>query len=178
MLAVSGCASSLETRKEPVAGPEAPKQEVEARTAVAGSFLGAFAPDSVGEYTGEKARSKDETARKYRGKISKGILTRVESVSVSPQKARAGEKVDLKMTYAILGAPARKEFTVVETREIRYKGKLLGKFKAYVSHGDGTYSSSVPVILPAGAQKGKYQVVLTVKTHEASASKETIFYVN
>jgi hypothetical protein len=178
LLGVSACASAPEDRGSPIAEPVVSKQEARAQTTVIGGFLGAFASDAIGEYADEKKRSKEETSKKYRHKQSGGILMKIENASVFPQKVNAGEQVDLKMTYAILGAAARKDFTVVETREIRYKGELFGKFKAYITRGDGTYASSIPLTLPAGAQKGRYRVILTVHTHKASASRETFFYVN
>ena len=178
LLGVSGCASAPADRESPAAEPAAPKQEARAQTTAVAGFLGSFTPDSVGEYSSEIKRTKDETSKKYRHKQSGGILMKIENASVFPRKVKAGEKADLRMTYALLGAAAGKDLTVVETREIRYKGRLFGKFNAYISRGDGTYASSVALTLPPGAQKGRYRVILTVHTQKAIASRETFFYVN
>jgi hypothetical protein len=177
-LGVSACASLLDLQETTPVGPVEPKKEVKTETAVTGGFLGAFRAESIGEYTYEKKSTKEETARKYHYKPSQGIQIKIENASVVPDRVKAGETVKIRMTYAVLGAASRKELTITETREIRYKGELFGKPKTYVTRGDGTYSSSVPVTLPSSAKKGRYKILLTVQTHKRSASKEATFYVN
>lgn len=173
----AGCASLLEEGGSAPAVPVESKKEVKPVTAVVGGYLGSFAPDSIGEYTFEKKKTKEETAKKYIYKPSRGIMVKIESASVVPNKIKAGDTAEIRLTYAVLGAAPRKDLTVTETREIRYKGRVFGKPKAYVSRADGTYSSSIPVTLPPDAKKGQYLVILTVQTHKVSSSRETIFYV-
>jgi len=177
-LGISACASLLDLQETTPSVPVEPKKEVKTETTVTGGFLGAFRAESFGEYSYEKKRTKEETAKKYNYKPSQGILIKIEAASVVPGRVRAGETVKLSMTYAVLGAASRNELTITETREIRYKGELFGKPKIYVPRGDGTYSSSIPVTLPSSAKKGQYKVLLTVQTHKRSISKEATFYVN
>ena len=146
--------------------------------AVVGGLLGALAGGAIGHYAYDQKRTKEETAQKYNYKPSEGTLIRIEDVSVSPSVAKPGDRVDMKMTYAVLGVAAGKELEISEIREIRYQGELYGKPEIQVSRNDGTYSSSIPLTLPKDAKKGKYSVTMTVKGASASDSKEVSFQVN
>ena len=146
--------------------------------AVVGGLLGALAGGAIGHYAYDQKRTKEETAQKYNYKPSEGTLIRIEDVSVSPSVAKPGDRVDMKMTYAVLGVAAGKELEISEIREIRYQGELYGKPEIQVSRNDGTYSSSIPLTLPKDAKKGKYSVTMTVKGPSASDSKEVSFQVN
>lgn len=146
--------------------------------ALVGGLLGALAGGAIGHYAYDQKRTKEETAQKYDYKSSQGTLLRIEDVSVVPAVAKPGDKVEMKMTYAVLGAGAGKTAEIAESREIRYQGELYGKPEVTVSRSDGTYTSSIPLSLPADAKKGKYIVTMTVKGTSVSDSKEASFQVN
>jgi len=175
LLAAAGCASLIEEQGSTRPVPPEPPKEVKRATPAVGGYLGSFAADSFGDYTFEKKKTKEETTKKY--KQFRGSLIRIENASVVPSRLKAGEKAEIRMTYAVLGAAPRKDFTITETRDIRYKGKPFGKPIVYVSRGDGTYSSSIPITLPPDAKKGDYKVVLTVQSHKIKSSMETAFQV-
>lgn len=145
--------------------------------AVLGGIIGALAGGLIGNYAYDKKKSKDDTAAKYKYKPSQGVMVKIESASVTPQNVNPGQKVELKMTYAVLGTPAGKMLDVSETREIKYQGELFAKPKMYVSREDGTYSSTIPITVPSGAKKGKYTVIMTVKAQKASDSRQVSFNV-
>jgi hypothetical protein len=145
--------------------------------AVVGGLLGALAGGAIGHYAYDQKRTKEETAQKYNYKPSEGTLIRIEDVSVSPSVAKPGDKVEMKMTYAVLGVGSGKELEISETREIRYQGEMYGKPQVGVSRSDGTYSSSIPLTMPKDAQKGKYSVIMTVQGPALSDSRETSFQI-
>ena len=145
--------------------------------AVVGGLLGALAGGAIGHYAYDQKRTKEETAQKYNYKPSEGTLIRIEDVSVSPSVAKPGDKVEMKMTYAVLGVGSGKELEISETREIRYQGEMYGKPQIGVSRSDGTYSSSIPLTMPKDAQKGKYSVIMTVQGPALSDSRETSFQI-
>jgi len=145
--------------------------------AVVGGLLGALAGGAIGHYAYDQKRTKEETAQKYNYKPSEGTLIRIEDVSVSPSVAKPGDKVEMKMTYAVLGVGSGKELEISETREIRYQGEMYGKPQVSVSRSDGTYSSSIPLTMPKDAQKGKYSVIMTVQGPALSDSRETSFQI-
>lgn len=145
--------------------------------AIVGGLLGALAGGAIGHYAYDQKRTKDETAKKYDYKPSEGTMIRIEDVSISPSVAKPGDKVEMKMTYAVLGVATGKELEITETREIRYQGEMYGKPQISVSRSDGTYSSSIPLTLPTDAKKGKYSVIMTVQGPTVSDSKETSFQI-
>jgi len=145
--------------------------------ALLGGLLGALAGGAIGHYAYDQKRTKEETAQKYNYKPSEGTVLRIEDVSVVPSMAKPGDKVDMKMTYAVLGVAAGKELEISEIREIRYQGELYGKPEIQVTRDDGTYSSSIPLTLPNDAKKGKYTITMTVKGPSVSDSKEVSFQI-
>ena len=161
-----------------VAGALLGSKGAKTEMAVVGGLLGALAGGAIGHYAYDQKRTKEETAQKYNYKPSEGTLIRIEDVSVSPSVAKPGDKVDMKMTYAVLGVAANKELEISEIREIRYQGELYGKPEIQVSRNDGTYSSSIPLTLPKDAKKGKYSIIMTVRGASVSDSKEVSFQVN
>ncbi|MFZ3138346.1 MAG: hypothetical protein WA126_13265 [Thermodesulfovibrionales bacterium] len=145
--------------------------------AILGGLLGALAGGLIGHYGYDKKKSKEETAQKYKYNPSKGMMVRIEDTSVHPVSAKPGEKIEIRMTYAVLGAPDGAELQITETREIRFKDELYGKPEVKMFREDGTYSSSIPITLPSDAKRGTYKVIMTVKSPNASDSKETTFSV-
>jgi hypothetical protein len=145
--------------------------------AVLGGVLGALAGGLIGHYAYDKKNSKENTSKKYNYKSSKGVFVKIENASVVPLTVKTGEKIDFRMTYAVLGAKSGSELSVTETREIKYIGELFAKPKMYVNREDGTYSSSIPITIPADAKKGKYTVRFAVTSQNASDSREMSFTV-
>lgn len=146
--------------------------------AVVGGLLGALAGGAIGHYAYDKKQSKEETVRKYDYKPSEGTLVRIEDVSVVPPIAKPGDRVDMHMTYAVLGTQAGKEIELLEIREITYEGELYGKPEVTVKRDDGTFSSSLPLVLPSDAKRGKYTVTMTVKGSSMSDTRQASFQVD
>jgi len=186
---ISGCASIPEEHKGAatgagagaatgaVAGALLGSKGSKTEMALLGGLLGALAGGAIGHYAYDQKRTKEETAQKYNYKPSEGTVLRIEDVSVVPSVANPGDKVEMKMTYAVLGVAAGKELEISEIREIRYQGELYGKPEIQVSRNDGTYSSSIPLTLPNDAKKGKYTITMTVKGPSVSDSKEVSFQI-
>ena len=189
MTGVFGCASIPQERKGTatgagvgaatgaVAGALLGSPGAKTEMAVLGGVLGALAGGLIGHYAYDKKSSKENTSKKYNYKQSRGVFVKVENASVVPNAVKTGGKIDLRMTYAVLGAKPGSELSVTETREIKYKGELFAKPKMYVEREDGTYSSSIPITIPSTAKKGKYTVRFTVSSQNASDSKEMSFTV-
>ncbi len=189
LVGMSGCASIPEEHKGAatgagvgaatgaLAGALLGSRGAKTEMAVVGGLLGALAGGAIGHYAYDQKRTKEETAKRYDYKPSEGTLIRIENVSVSPSVAKPGDKVEMKMTYAVLGVPAGQELGITEIREIKYQGEIYGKPQVSVSRVDGTYSSSIPLTLPSDAKKGKYSVVMTVQGPTVSDSRETSFQI-
>ena len=160
-----------------VAGALLGSKGAKTEMAILGGLAGALAGGLIGHYGYDKKKSKEETAQKYKYNPSKGMMVRIEDASVHPVSAKPGDKIELRMTYAVLGAPDGAELQITETREIRFKDELYGKPEITMFREDGTYSSSIPITLPSDAKRGTYRVIMTVKSPNASDSKETTFSV-
>jgi surface antigen len=145
--------------------------------AIIGGLLGALAGGLIGHYAYDQKRTESETAKAYHYNSSQGAMLRIESASVEPKTVNAGETVEIKMTYALLGAGSS-GISLSEVREIRYNGELFAKPQVNVTRENGTYSSTIPITLPADAKKGKYSVIMTVQAANVSDSKEATFYVD
>ncbi len=143
-----------------------------------GGLLGALAGAAIGHYAVDQKRTAQQTAQTYNYQTSQGIMARIENATATPSVLAPGQKVDMNLSYAVLGAGAGKEIEVIETREIRYNGELVGKPEAKSLRQDGTYTSTVPLMLAANSAKGKYIVLMTIKAGNVSDSRETSFTVN
>lgn len=145
--------------------------------AIVGGLIGALVGGAVGYYAYDRTRSANETAKVYNYQSSQGNMLRVEGASVAPTSARPGENVNLKMTYAVLSPSGSGVTRITEIREIRHGNELVGRPTVTVERSDGTYTSSIPLRLPANAQPGEYKVTNTVESDFGSDSSETTFTV-
>jgi len=145
--------------------------------AILGGLLGALAGGLIGHYAVDQRRTSQQTAEKYRYQSSRGVMVQIENVSVIPNTIRSGDHIEIKMTYAILGAGPDRELDVTETREIRYKGELVGRPEVKLARQDGTYTSTLPITLPQEAKGGMYTVTATVAAANVSDSRDATFTV-
>jgi hypothetical protein len=81
------------------------------------------------------------------------------------------------MTYAVLTPYPNNRIPITEIREITYRGELVGRPQVDVQYNDGTYTSTVPLQLPADAKPGEYRVKYIVQTAGASDTQEATFEV-
>jgi hypothetical protein len=141
---------------------------------LAGALVGGF----IGHYFYDRDRNREETASTYNYHESQGAVLTIEEAAVSPQRVHAGDTVDIKMTYAVLNPSANTKTKITEIREITYNGELIGKPEVKQIRSDGTFTSTSPLHLPAGAQKGRYKVKITVESENARDTRETSFTVS
>ncbi len=143
---------------------------------VIGSLLGALAGAGVGHYAYDQKRTEAAAQQQYAYDYnqSKTNLVRIDDVFASPTTVRRGGTVDLSTTYTVLG-PRGATMEVIETREIRRAGELLGKPQVTVERQGGTYTSRLPLTLPRRAQRGVYTVYATIQSGGSSDSREFTF---
>jgi len=189
ILGLFGCASIPEEHKGAAtgaaiggatgatAGAILAERGAKTETAILGGLAGALIGGLIGHYAYDTKRSREETAQKYNYQSSTETMVRIEDVSVIPSTIKPGDKVDLKVTYAVLESAPDKEINITEIREVKMGAELVGKPEVNVSRSGGTYSSTIPVFLPSDAKKGTYSVITTVQSQTAKDSKETFFKV-
>jgi surface antigen len=184
-LIVSGCATIPEEHKGAAtgAGVGAAAGAVlgaamgDTKGAVIGGLLGALVGGAIGHYYYDQNKARSETTDQYKYKATQGPMLRIEDASVVPQTVAPGGKVDMKLTYAVLTPAEATELTVVEKREIRHEGSLVGTPEVTVVRKGGTYTSTIPLTLPAGAKKGLYVVTSTVQSGQLSEKIQSAFTV-
>jgi len=145
--------------------------------AIIGGLAGVLIGGVVGNYTVDKKKTADETSNKYNYQPASGIIVRIEGTSAKPTMIKPGEKVDLDVTYALMAPSPDSQINITESREVRLNNELVGNPEVNVSHTAGTYTSSIPLFLPADAKKGTYKVITTIKTDSGKDSRETSFEV-
>jgi len=147
------------------------------RGAIAGGLLGAIAGGVIGHYLNKQTQTEQQTAQKYNYQPSQGTMVTIEQNSVSPETVSPGGTVTLSTTYAVL-TPDHQEASVTETRKIEHNGNLVGNPQVTVNRTGGTYATSLPLQLPSNAAPGVYNVITTVRTTNASDTRETRFTVS
>ena len=144
---------------------------------VAGALIGALLGGVVGHFAYDQPKSREQTAQTYKYQSSQGSVLTIENVYTSPPTVRPGDVVDLKMTYAVLNPSPNAKTMITEIREISYRGELVGRPEVKVEHGDGTFTTTVPLRLPSNAGKGTYRVKSMLESPNARDTRETTFTV-
>jgi surface antigen len=160
-----------------VAGALLGSKGAKTEMAILGGLAGALVGGAIGHYAYDTQRTREETAQTYQYQSSMGTMIRIEDVSTIPDTVKAGDRVDLNVTYAVLDTAPESNIDVVEIREIRFDGELVGRPEVTVTRRGGTYTSTVPVYLPSNAKAGKYRVLITVQSQTAKDSREMSFTV-
>jgi hypothetical protein len=188
-LGISGCATfpnenrvaadDIETGLSTTNDAAATSSEKEAGTETAGidGLRGSLSEGAIGHYTYEIKKTRQQTERKYGFPSDKTALIRIETVSAGPSILKPGEKTELAVTYAVLGASPNQQLNIAEIREIRLGDRLIGTPVVNVIRKGGTYTSRVPLSLPSDAGSGTYKVLTIIQTADAQASGETTFIV-
>ncbi len=147
-----------------------------AESIVIGGLLGALIGGAVGHYAVDKKRTAQETNNRYNYQSSTASI-RIEETLNHPNTVKPGEKVDLTVTYAVLGVPEDGQIDLVEKREITHNNELVGNPEVTVARSGGTFTSKVPLYLPQDARPGLYKVKTTIQTPYASDVRESTFHV-
>lgn len=143
--------------------------------AIIGGVAGALLGGAVGHYGFDKKKTQVETNNAYAYNDA-NVSVRIETINVNPKKVKAGEKVDLDMTYAVL-TTSEGIARVKEIREIWIGDNQFGNPETTVEHKGGTYQSNMPIFLPQDAQKGTYKVRYIVQTDYSKDTREASFTV-
>ncbi len=145
--------------------------------AIIGGLAGALLGGVIGNYTVDKKKTAQETSNKYAYNPSSGTVVRIETAAAKPAIVSPGGTANLEATYAVMSPSSDTQIAVTESREVTLNGELVGNPEVNVNHTAGTYNTTVPLILPADAKKGKYKVITTIKTAAGKDSRESSFTV-
>lgn len=145
--------------------------------ALIGGLAGALLGGVIGNYTVDKNKTAQETSTKYGYNPSAGTVVRIETASATPATVSPGGTVKLEASYAVMAPSSDTQVAITESREVTLNGELVGNPEINVNHTAGTYQTSVPLILPTDAKKGKYRVITTIKSAAGKDSRESSFTV-
>lgn len=144
--------------------------------AIIGGLVGVLAGGAVGNYIERQDKDRTAAASSTGYQASQGNVVRVDNVEASPNTARSGDTVNLTSTYTIL-TPNNQTMAVQETREVRHDGALVANPTINTQRANGTFTSTVPIILPSNAQRGSYDVTTTVAMGDRTSRSMTTFTV-
>jgi surface antigen len=146
--------------------------------AIIGGLAGALLGGVIGNYTVDKKRSAQETTTKYDYQPSDGTVVRIENTQMVPTSLNRGDTIQLKATYAVMAPSSESLVSVTESREVTLNGELVANPEITVQRTAGTYTSTIPLMLPGDARPGNYRVITTVKTASGRDSRQSTFTVN
>ncbi|HSB68161.1 MAG TPA: glycine zipper domain-containing protein [Candidatus Methylomirabilis sp.] len=144
---------------------------------VVGGLVGALAGGAIGQYMDRQDRTAAQAASDTGYKPAQGTVVRVERVQTDPVSVPPGGTVNLAMTYTVLTPNPNQSVTVSETREVRHNGALVANPTTSFARTSGTFTSALPITLPAGAARGSYEVTTTVAVSDRSSRGVTTFLV-
>jgi uncharacterized protein YcfJ len=188
-LGASGCATVSEEHKGAatgagigaatgaVAGALIAGKGSRTQGAIIGGLAGALLGGVIGNYTVDKKKTAEETTDKYGYKTTSGTVVRIENAKATPAVTAPGTTVNLEATYAVMAPSSDTQVNITESREVTLNGQLVGNPEVNVTHNPGTYQTSIPLILPADANKGTYRVITTIKTDSGKDARESSFTV-
>ncbi|MGH7927672.1 MAG: glycine zipper domain-containing protein [Candidatus Binatia bacterium] len=149
-----------------------------AGAAVAGGLLGGLAGGLVGRALESKNEDYASTARDYNYRDSEGTVLRIEDVDADPARVYPRDRIHLVTRYALLPANRNQELTVTERWRITHNGRVVGDPVLKTTRTGGTWSSAIPLTLPADAASGVYRATVEIQTAGASDRGSTTFRVS
>jgi outer membrane lipoprotein SlyB len=149
----------------------------DSKGAIIGGLAGVLAGGMIGHVLDRQERTREATAQTMAYSEAQGNLVRIEQVSMTPQAIRAGETVNMNIQYALITPRGTGPARVREVRQIYHQGDLVGNPVVEIERPDGTYWSTLPITLPAGAEPGRHDVVVGVELNGTLDRWETRFTV-
>lgn len=99
------------------------------------------------------------------------------AASVQPARVKAGQEVDLIISYRLDGVPAGAVFETVEQRALYQGGEKITAFEEPIDRTPGSFTSSKKVKVPASAKPGVYLFHARVLFAGSEAKAEALFEV-
>jgi hypothetical protein len=145
--------------------------------AIAGGLLGGLAGGLVGNAIESKREDYASTAREYNYRPDRGTLLRLEDVDADPSRVDPRENVQLVARYALLPPRGDERVTVLEQWHITHEGRTVGDPALTVTRPGGTWSSAIPLRLPAGTEPGVYRPTVEIEAGGERDRGTTTFIV-
>lgn len=145
--------------------------------AVLGAAIGAAGGAAVGAYLDHKDKTAEQTNAEHNYQPAQGVRLEFMNVATEPATATPGAKVDLVATYALMAPNPQQHVQVTEEFVVTFNGELIAQKPTTVDRTPGTWTSRVPITLPARAARGTYQLQVTATTEGQPTSLAASFAV-
>ena len=158
-----------------------------AKGALIGAALGAAAGWGVGKYLESRDRTAVETNRIHNYSANQGSRIELIGAGANPNATKPGGTINLQTTYAIMAPNVNQSIPVTETRTITFNGVGLNATGTVarvatktegVTRTPGTYTTALPITLPANAAVGTYQLTVTVAGAGTTKQQTATFSVS
>ncbi|HSB81938.1 MAG TPA: glycine zipper domain-containing protein [Candidatus Methylomirabilis sp.] len=129
---------------------------------VVGGLAGSLVGGAIGYYLDRQDKTAAQAAADTGYQPSQGVVVRVDKVVVDPSVVAPGGTEYLGVTYTVLTPTPNQTVQVNETREVRHNGALVANPTSQFTRENGTFTSALPITLPANAARGTYEVTTSV----------------
>ena len=143
-----------------------------------GAFLGGLAGGAIGAYLDHKDKTAAATNEQYGYQPTQGVQLDLVNVAATPSTVAPGGTVTLEATYALMAPDPAQALLVTESRVVTLNGVTVAQNEIQKDRTPGTYTSTVPITLPGTAEKGTYQLLVTVTGAGQSMQRAAAFTVN
>ena len=145
--------------------------------AATGAIAGGVGGALYARHMNQQMRNRQMAAQQYNYNSSRGVLVDVSQATAMPNAVRAGQTVDMTMTYTVLN-PDNTPTKVTLYREVRLNGQTVGQPNTVeVMNQNGTFQDRVAFTVPPVAGPGLYTVSNRVLTDYGSAERTSSFNV-
>ncbi|MET0153029.1 MAG: hypothetical protein ABW298_10540 [Candidatus Binatia bacterium] len=126
--------------------------------AAAGAVAG-WATVKLVQYHSEQKRSAKEEAKALGYRSSDGTVVKIRGASVSPERARPGDNLNLTMDYAVLAPQGTSSVPVSEIWTLEKDGERLASVPPkQQNRAPGGWQTRAGIDIPKNASKGTYVV--------------------
>jgi len=146
--------------------------------AVLGAAIGAIGGAAVGAYLDHQDKTAAQTNVEHNYQPTQGTRLEFTDVAADPATASPGATVNLVASYALMAPNPQQHIQVTETRVVTFNGEtIVAPDPTTMDRTPGTWTSKLPVTLPAGAARGTYQLQVTATAEGQSTSLASNFTV-
>jgi hypothetical protein len=147
-----------------------------------GVVAGSVAAFAVTKMQDRRLASREEVATMVSYNPTQGYRSGVQTVSVSPQTVKAGEKITVTTSYWALGPTASETVGMSRFAGIAISGVYLRGFAfkpdpMKFGEGGGQFETTIEVQLPPEVSPGTYSVIWLLDGYSVSADSEATFVV-
>lgn len=145
-----------------------------------GAAVGGLAGWAIGSQVGMKSTKvydQQETEKMVTGPVEAPKVLEIHSQNVMPSQVRPGEKVTVRVAYMVIDRKTG-SVPVREKKTLWYNGQEQSVFDdSVISRDNGTWESSIEILVPPTAEKGHYTVSHDITVDNIVRRAKTDFMV-